>query len=188
MVQAGDKHFQFLAHDAAERQHWVTGLQECQQLQREALPPQQSARESELYQTLREQQPDRDAQDNHIIKETPEYTLYTQNSFVCYSSKFLKCEQYKCEGQIYFKSDNVLKQVAMKFPQTKRRIKIDFTKCVVSEENLDQIAGKFDREAKIHPFGSVIKVTKKQLNVKNRDLRAPWRYKFLLDLGPEDVR
>jgi hypothetical protein len=44
----------------------------------------------------------------------------------------------------------------MKFPQTKRRIKIDFAKRTISEENLDEITGKFDRAAKIHPFSTVV--------------------------------
>ena len=48
----------------------------------------------------------------------------------------------------------------MKFPQTKTRIKIDFAKRTISEENLDEITGKFDRAANIYHFSLVAKVTK----------------------------
>jgi len=120
-------------------------------------------------------------QSKTLLAESDDHTIYFENNFSVYISKFLICKQFSCSGELYKKSRAKLASKTRQLLFSKKTVKVDFEKCVFSYDGV--IAAKYQQ----YSFTDLVSVKRTDIIEETYDTDCKWKYKFTVYLKKKHI-
>jgi len=116
-----------------------------------------------------------------LLLEAEDHTVYYENNFSVYLSKYLQCKQFVCQGVLFKKSR---KKFALKTRQllfSKKKVTVDFKNSTI------RFDGGVNAKYQHFSFTDLVSVKRTDLDMEKYDTDCKWQFKFTVYLRQKHI-
>jgi hypothetical protein len=116
-----------------------------------------------------------------LLKDNDDHTVYFENNFSVYISKYLVCKQFSCNGELYKKSRKSLALKTRQLLFKRKKVIVDFAQCTI------RFDGGVNAKYQHFSFMDLVSVKRTDLDQETHDTDCKWKFKMTVYLKKKHI-